>query len=239
MSEYVLVADHNPKEAALLRLHLEREGFEVAVVGNGRDALSAVARRPPILAVLDTALPQIGGLEVCRQVGGGDGVPIILLSASATENDVLLGLYLGADDYLTKPLRPRELVARARTVLRRSRRTAHEPSTVLERGDLRIDLERHEVCLGSVPAECTPVEFDLLVALAERPGRVLSRRQLLDHVHGTSGYMTERTVDSHVMNLRRKIERDPGRPERLVTVYGVGYKLAELGAATERPPHRG
>jgi DNA-binding response OmpR family regulator len=227
VTEHILVADDDPKQAALVRLYLERDGFDVAVVTNGREALQATARRRPALIVLDVMMPEVDGLEVCRQLGGDVGIPIILLTARSTENDILLGLYLGADDYLTKPYSPRELVARVRTVLRRTRSPAPDGNAVIEIGPLRIDRERHEVQLAGVPVELTPVEFDLLAALAERPGRVLSRPQLLEHSHGQAGYLTERTVDSHLMNLRRKIEVDPRRPNLVLTVYGVGYKLAE------------
>jgi DNA-binding response OmpR family regulator len=228
VSEHILVADDDPKQAALVRLYLERDGFDVAVVSDGRAALQAARRRRPALIVLDVMMPEVDGLEVCRQLGGDEGAPIILLTARSTENDILLGLYLGADDYLTKPYSPRELVARVRTVLRRTRPIRAADERVIRSGTLLIDVERHEVRLGDDPVELTPVEFDLLVALAERPGRVLSRAQLLEHIHGGAGFLTERTVDSHVMNLRRKLESEPRRPRLLLTVYGVGYKLSEL-----------
>jgi DNA-binding response OmpR family regulator len=229
VSEHILVADDDPKQAALVRLYLERDGFDVTVVSNGREALHAARRRRPALIVLDVMMPEVDGLEVCRQLGGGDdGVPIVLLTARSTENDILLGLYLGADDYVTKPYSPRELVARVRTVLRRTRASrVADDARVIEIGALRIDPERHELRLRDALIDLTPVEFDLLTALAERTGRVLSRGQLLEHIHGGTGFLTERTVDSHIMNLRRKIEIDPRRPSLLVTVYGVGYKLAE------------
>jgi DNA-binding response OmpR family regulator len=225
VSSYILVAEDDPKQAALVRLYLERDGFTVSVVSDGRQALAAAARRRPALIVLDVMMPEVDGLEVCRQLGGEGGIPIILLTARTTENDVLLGLHLGADDYLTKPFSPRELVARTRTVLRRTRTGQLAEDTVLEIGPLAIDPDRHELRRAGELVDVTPVEFELLFALAVRPNRVLSRRQLLEHVHGAAEFLTERTVDSHVMNLRRKIEADPGRPELLVTVYGVGYKL--------------
>jgi len=227
VSEHILVADDDPKQAALVRLYLERDGFDVDVVSNGREALHAARRRPPALIVLDVMMPEVDGLEVCRQLGGDEGIPIILLTARSTENDILLGLYLGADDYLTKPYSPRELVARARTVLRRTRPIREPDGRVIRIGSLHVDVERHEVRAGEELVEVTPVEFDLLVALGERPGRVLSRAQLLEHIHGGAGFLTERTVDSHVMNLRRKLEPEPRRPRLLLTVYGVGYKLVE------------
>jgi DNA-binding response OmpR family regulator len=230
MGEYVLVAEDDPKQAELVRLYLERDGLEVTVVHDGREALDSAARRRPALIVLDVMMPQIDGLEVCRRLGGEDGIPIILLTARATENDMLLGLYLGADDYLTKPFSPRELVARVRTVLRRARSVrsaATSAHNVMEIGRVRVDPDRHEVRVSGQLVEVTPVEFEILQALIIVPGRVLSRRHLLEHVHGDAGYLAERTVDSHVMNLRRKIEADPRRPDLLVTVYGIGYKFAE------------
>jgi len=227
VSEHILVADDDPKQAALVRLYLERDGFEVTVVSDGREALRSAHRRRPALIVLDVMMPEVDGLEVCRQLGGDDGIPVVLLTARSTENDILLGLYLGADDYVTKPYSPRELVARIRTVLRRTRTIRVSEDAAIELGTLRIDPERHEIRLAGERIDVTPVEFDVLTALAERPGRVLSRRQLLEHIHGGSGFLTERTVDSHIMNLRRKIEIDPRRPSLLLTVYGVGYKLAE------------
>lgn len=223
MSERILVAEDDPKQAALVRLYLERDGFEVTVVSNGREALRAVRQHRPALVVLDVMMPEVDGLEVCRQLGADDGIAILLLTARSTENDILLGLYLGADDYLVKPYSPREMVARVRTILRRTRRPRERADTVVEIGSLRIHVERHEVWLGDEQIDLTPTEFELLVALANAAGRVLSRGQLLEHIHGGAGFLTERTVDSHIMNVRRKL----GRPQLLTTVYGVGYKLAE------------
>jgi DNA-binding response OmpR family regulator len=227
LSGYILVADDDPKHAALVRVCLENDGHEVAVVSDGVAALRAAGQRRPALIVLDVMMPELDGLEVCRRLGGDNGVPIILLTARSTENDMLLGLYLGADDYLTKPFSPRELVARVRTVLRRARPAYSSDDKVIETGRVRIDADRHEVWVSGRPAELTPIEFEILLVFALRPGRVLSRQQLLEHLHGDSAFLTERTIDSHVMNLRRKIEAEPRRPELLVTVYGVGYKLAE------------
>jgi DNA-binding response OmpR family regulator len=227
LSGYILVADDDPKHAALVRVCLESDGHEVTVVSDGRAALRAAAARRPALIVLDVMMPEVDGLEVCRQLGGDNGVPIILLTARSTENDMLLGLYLGADDYLTKPFSPRELVARVRTVLRRARPVQTPGDKVIQTGRVRIDADRHEVWVSGRPTELTPIEFEILYVFALRPGRVLSRRQLLEQLHGDSAYLTERTIDSHVMNLRRKIETEPRRPELLVTVYGVGYKLVE------------
>jgi DNA-binding response OmpR family regulator len=227
MGEHVLVADDDPMQAELVRRYLEGDGFDVTVVGDGRAALASVATRRPDLLVLDVMMPELDGLDVCRQLGGEGGIPIVLLTARSTENDVLLGLYLGADDYVTKPFSPRELVARVRTVLRRTRRAAGGASGSITVGPLRIDPDRHEVSVAGRAVDCTPVEFELLHRLATRPGQVLTRRQLLEQVHGGADFLTERTVDSHIMNLRKKVEPDARRPQLIVTVYGVGYKLAD------------
>jgi DNA-binding response OmpR family regulator len=227
MGDHVLVADDDPMQAELVRRYLAGDGFDVTVVADGRAALASAADRRPDLLVLDVMMPELDGLDVCRELGGDGGIPIVLLTARSTENDVLLGLYLGADDYVTKPFSPRELVARVRTVLRRTRRPAGNASGSITVGRLHIDPNRHEVSVGGQAVDCTPVEFELLHRLATRPGQVLTRRQLLEQVHGGADYLTERTVDSHIMNLRKKVEPDPSRPQLIVTVYGVGYKLAD------------
>jgi DNA-binding response OmpR family regulator len=232
VSEHILVAEDDPKQAALVRLYLERDGFDVTVVSTGREALRAARQRRPALVVLDVMMPEVDGLEVCRQLGGDEGIAILLLTARSTENDVLLGLYLGADDYMTKPYSPREMVARVRTVLRRTRPPRDRGDTVIDIGELHIHVERHEVLLGDELIDVTPTEFGLLLALANAAGRVLSRGQLLEHIHGGAGFLTERTVDSHIMNLRRKLDR----PDILLTVYGVGYKLAEQARAGHGTP---
>jgi DNA-binding response OmpR family regulator len=154
-------------------------------------------------------------------------LPIVLLTARSTEDDVLLGLDLGADDYVTKPYSPRQLVARVRTILRRVRRARSSGGAALRVGDLVVDPIRHEVTLGGELVECTPAEFRLLATLAAEPNRAFTRRQLLEQAYGVDGFITERTVDVHVMNLRRKLEADPRRPARLLTVYGIGYKLVD------------
>lgn len=239
MGDHVLVADDDPMQAELVRRYLQGDGFEVTVVGDGRAALASVAERCPDLLVLDVMMPELDGLDVCRELGGDGGIPIVLLTARSTENDMLLGLYLGADDYVTKPFSPRELVARVRVVLRRTRRAASAAggrSATITVGPLRIDPVRHEVFVAGRAVDCTPVEFELLHGLATRPGQVLTRRQLLEQVHGGADYLTERTVDSHIMNLRKKVEADVRRPELIVTVYGVGYKLAD-GFAHASPAH--
>lgn len=242
MCAYVVLADDDPKQADLIRLYLEREGHAVEVVHDGRAALEQIRRRMPDLVVLDWMMPRVDGLDVCRVLRRESDVPVLMLTARAEEDDLLLALDLGADDYMTKPCSPRELVARVRTLLRRTRQAAasdaHLPGPAVEAaphlaepvhavGSLVVDPGRFEIRVEGRLVDCTPGEFRVLEVLASAPGRVFTRKQILEHLHGIDRYVTTRTVDGHVMNLRRKIERDPARPERLLTVYGVGYKAAE------------
>ena len=226
----ILVAEDDRKQADLICRYLEREGYSVAVVHDGRAAIEAARQRRPDLLVLDVMMPRVDGLDVCRVLRAESDVPIIMLTARSTEDDMLLGLDLGADDYLTKPYSPRELVARVRTVLRRTRKTgastasADGPHRV---GDLEVDPVRHEVRLNGATVETTPAEFRILAALIAEPGRAFSRAQLLTEAFGFDHYALDRTVDVHVMNLRRKIEEKANDPRYLLTVYGVGYKMAE------------
>ena len=229
MCAHVLVAEDDEKQAELIRLSLLAEGHTATVVHDGGAALDAARRLGPDLVVLDLMLPVVDGFGVCRvlRAGADPDIPVVMLTARAEEDDVLLGLELGADDYLTKPYSPRELMARIRTVLRRSGRGAgrdHEP--VVRAGGIAVDPVRHEVCCDGVPVECTPAEFQLLLTMAGEPERVFTRRQLLQCTRGVDRASTERAVDVHIMNLRRKIEADPRRPARLLTVFGVGYKLS-------------
>jgi DNA-binding response OmpR family regulator len=234
MPEFILVAEDDIGQAELIETYLRREGFEVAVVHDGTSALALAAQRQPDLAILDVMMPGIDGLEVCRRLGD-DGVAVVLLTARSTESDVLLGLYLGADDYVTKPFSPRELVARVRTVLRRARRPATTGLEQIAVGQLVVWPTRREVTAAGRSVELTRAEFDILCALAQRPDLPVSRRQLLESLHGASDYLTERTIDTHVMNLRRKIEHDPQQPQLLQTVYGVGYKLVDPAAGGPGP----
>ncbi|GGR83690.1 DNA-binding response regulator [Streptomyces humidus] len=245
MCAYVVLADDDPKQADLIRLYLEREGHSVGVVHDGRAALDEIRRRMPDLVVLDWMMPRVDGLDVCRVLRRESDVPVLMLTARAEEDDLLLALDLGADDYMTKPCSPRELVARVRTLLRRAGQTAapgaarrtepafEESDPVYVVGSLVVDPARFEIRVEGRPVDCTPGEFRVLEVLVSAPGRVFSRKQILEHLHGIDRYVTTRTVDGHVMNLRRKIERDPSRPERLLTVYGVGYKAAEPGPTAE------
>ncbi|KUN18814.1 XRE family transcriptional regulator [Streptomyces antibioticus] len=232
MCAYVVLADDDPKQADLIRRYLEREGHTVSVLHDGRAALDEIRRRMPDLVVLDWMMPRVDGLDVCRVLRAESDVPVLMLTARAEEDDLLLALDLGADDYMTKPFSPRELVARVRTLLRRAgRRTdsaAGQDEPVFVVGPLVVDPGRFEVRVDGRLTECTPGEFRVLEVLAAAPGRVFTRKQILEHLHGIDRYMTTRTVDGHVMNLRRKIEPDPARPTLLLTVYGVGYKVADV-----------
>jgi DNA-binding response OmpR family regulator len=227
MCAYVLVAEDDVKQAELVRRYLEREGHSVDTVRDGRSALDAVRRRLPDLLVLDVMMPKVDGLDVCRILRAESDLPVLMLTARTTEDDLLLGLDLGADDYMTKPYSPRELMARVRTLLRRTRPIATGPDPMFTVGALVVNPVRHEVSVDGGHIECTPGEFQVLELMAAQPGRVFTRQQILEHLHGFNRYITSRTVDVHVMNLRKKIELKPRRPLRLVTVYGVGYKLTD------------
>ncbi|MFD7673908.1 response regulator transcription factor [Streptomyces anulatus] len=232
----VIVAEDDEKQAELVRRYLEREGHAVRIVGDGLAALDAVRHQEPDLLVLDVMMPRADGLDVVRVLRSENReLPVLMLTARSTEDDLLLGLDLGADDYMTKPYSPRELMARVRTLLRRTRRTAPvAEDPVLRVGALVVDPARHQVSVGGGAVECTPGEFRILAALAAGPDRVFSRQRLLEELHGFDRYISARTVDVHVMNLRKKIERAPRRPERLLTVFGVGYKLTDPAKATPR-----
>jgi two-component system response regulator MtrA len=225
---HVLVAEDDEMQAELIRRSLLAEGHTATVVHDGRAALDAARRVAPDLVVLDLMLPLIDGFGVCRVLRRDADIPVVMLTARSDEDDVLLGLELGADDYITKPYSPRELMARIRTVLRRSGRGAvsdQREDPAVRAAGLAVDPVRHEVRCDGTPVECTPAEFEILLAMVAEPERVFSRRQLLEVTRGTDRASTERAVDVHIMNLRRKIEADPRRPVRLLTVFGVGYKL--------------
>ena len=228
MAARILVAEDDSKQAELIRLYLERDGHSVMVVHDGRSALERIREVEPDLVVLDLMMPRMDGLDVARIVRTETDLPIVMVTARSTEDDVLLGLDLGADDYVTKPFSPRELAARVRAVLRRSGRVEEEP--ILAVGELEIDCVRHEVRLRGERIELTPKEFAILETLAEEPGRAFTRHGLLERAFGFDYYGLDRTVDVHIMNLRKKIERDPADPGYLHTIYGVGYKLEDPGA---------
>ncbi|MEU4264333.1 response regulator transcription factor [Streptomyces argenteolus] len=242
MCAHVIVAEDDPKQAELVRRYLEREGHAVTVVGDGLAALEQVRQGTPDLLVLDVMMPRADGLDVIRVLRAeARELAVLMLTARSTEDDLLLGLDLGADDYMTKPYSPRELMARVRTLLRRTRRDAAPDPVdehVLRVGALAVDPVRHEVAVDGVRVECTPGEFRLLAAMAAEPDRVFAREQLLEELHGFDRYISSRTVDVHIMNLRKKIERAPRRPVRLLTVFGVGYKLTDPAKGAQRASAR-
>ncbi|MBI4259769.1 MAG: response regulator transcription factor [Actinobacteria bacterium] len=221
----ILVVDDERKMRDLVRSYLEREGYAVLVAGTCQRALEAASRVPPDLVVLDLMLPDLSGEEVARTLRAGSEVPIIMLTARASEEDRVAGLRLGADDYVVKPFGPRELVARVEAVLRRSGGRLAGDTTSFDGGGLRIDRSAREVLVGGEPVDLTRSEFDLLSALAQHPGRVYSRYELVTRVQGYDYDGYERTIDAHVKNLRRKLGDDPRSPRFVLTLTGVGYKL--------------
>jgi two-component system, OmpR family, response regulator RegX3 len=220
----VLVVDDERKIRDLVRPYLERAGFGVLLAPDGQAALETAARANPDLVVLDLMLPDLPGEEVARSLRELSDVPIIMLTAKASEEDRIAGLSLGADDYLVKPFSPRELAARVEAVLRRARDTTDEPRSY-DGGRLVVDVGAREVAVGGESVDLTRSEFDLLVALASRPGRVYSRYELVSRIQGHAHEAYERTIDAHVKNLRRKLGDDPRHPRYVNTVIGVGYKL--------------
>ena len=222
----VLVVDDEKQIVDIVKAYLEKEGFKVIIAYDGKSALELVQRQSPDLIVLDLMLPEISGWDVCRILRRKSNIPIIMLTARDEVTDRIVGLELGADDYVTKPFDPQELVSRIKAVLRRSGGKTMQKA-VLHIGNLTIDNEMRLVQGGDKTIELTPIEFELLTVLAESPGRVYSRQQLLDNIQGDSYDGYERTIDSHIKNLRKKIEPDPDRPSYIITVYGVGYKLEE------------
>jgi two-component system alkaline phosphatase synthesis response regulator PhoP len=223
----ILVVDDDQKIVDLVRLYLEKDGYRVLVAYDGLEALEMARQKRPDLIVLDLLLPGMDGLDVCRILQTESEVPIIMLTARTTEEDKLVGLELGADDYVTKPFSPRELVARVRTVLRRVGKESPQGPAELRFADLLIDRRSHEVRARDEVVNLTPTEFRLLEVLAGEPGRAFTRLELLDRVFGYDFEGFERTVDVHVKNLRKKIEPDPKQPTYVKTVYGVGYKFDE------------
>ena len=222
----VLVVDDEPKIARLLRDYLERAGFAVSVAHDGREALMRVRTERPDLVILDLGLPEIDGLDVARRLRRDGDTPIIMVTARDDEIDRVAGLELGADDYVTKPFSPREVVARVRAVLRRRDGSARTDAP-LRAGPLELDPGRMEVHVDGRLVDLTATEFALLAALARQPGRVYTRSQLLDAIHGSAFESYERAIDAHVKNLRRKLEPDSRRPRLLLTVHGVGYRLTD------------
>ena len=222
----ILVVDDEPRIAEICRDYLERAGFKVTIAGNGADALTLARTAQPDLVVLDLGLPKMDGLDVTRALRKHTNVPIIMLTARVEESDKLIGLELGADDYLTKPFSPKELVARVRAVFRRTD-IAPGRSDIVRAADVTLDVPRMRVKVRQRVIELTSTEFELLAMMMRQPGRVFTRGQLLDAVRGEDMESLDRVIDAHVKNLRRKLEPDPRNPRYVLTVYGVGYKFVE------------
>jgi two-component system alkaline phosphatase synthesis response regulator PhoP len=222
----ILVVDDEPRIAQICRDYLERAGFKVTTAANGADALTIARAQQPDLVVLDLGLPKMDGLDVTRALRKHSNVPIIMLTARVDEADKLVGLELGADDYVTKPFSPRELVARVRAVFRRTD-IGPGRGDVIRAGDVTLDVPRMQARVGTRAVDLTSTEFELLATLMRQPGRVFTRGQLLDAIRGEQVEAFERAVDAHVKNLRRKMEPDPREPRYVLTVYGVGYKFTD------------
>ncbi len=226
MNELILVVDDEAKIVKQARDYLEKGGFRVVSAADGKTALAVARHERPDLIVLDLNLPELDGLDVCRALRRESDVPLIMLTARVDEADRLIGLELGADDYITKPFSPRELVARARAVLRRTQGGTRQPG-LIRAGELEIDLHGHRVTRGGEPINLTRAEFNLLAVLAQHPGQTFSREQLLSRLHGIVYEGYDRSVDAHIKNLRHKLEPDLAEPRYVLTVYGVGYKFTE------------
>jgi DNA-binding response OmpR family regulator len=223
----ILVVDDKANVRTLVREYLSAEGFRVVTAENGQNALFTARQEKPDLILLDIMMPEMDGFEFIRAFRKESDTPVILLTAKMEESDKVIGLELGADDYITKPFGMRELVARIHTVMRRAGQIPH-PSSRLQIGDILLDRETHSVKVGDRPIHLTPSEFDLLALLMDAPGRVFSRMDLLEDLQGTSFEGVARTIDVHVRNLRTKIESDPANPRYIETVFGIGYRFIEI-----------
>jgi len=226
----VLVVDDDVKTVELVKLYLNRDGYRVITAYDGKEALKQARESHPDLIVLDLMLPGVNGLEICRILRNESEVPIIMLTAMTTDDDRLAGLNIGADDYVTKPFSPRELAARVRAVLRRF--PGERGPEKVEHGDLTIDFLKHEAYRQKTPLDLTPIEFKVLGTLVKEPGRVFSRAQIIDKALGHDFDGFDRTIDVHILKLRRKLEPDPRHPRYIKTVYGAGYKLLEANGDT-------
>ncbi|MDA0243149.1 MAG: response regulator transcription factor [Chloroflexi bacterium] len=233
MPDRILIVDDEPAVVEVVGLYLRREGYEVATAANGREALHFIHTQRPTLIVLDLMLPEVDGLEIIRRLREieGEDIPVVVLSARRQETDRIYGLELGADDYLTKPFSPAELVARVRAVLRRTRAGKANTEKPIHQGELTIDPNGRAVTMRGTAVELTATEFNLLWFMATHPNQVFSRDQLLQNVWGFSDYVDPSTVTVHIRRLREKLEQDPSNPTWLLTVWGVGYKFS--------PPERG
>ena len=231
MSDFILVVDDEPKISKLARDYLERGGFKVQTAVDGTTALAIARRDKPDLIVLDLNLPGMDGLDVCRHIRRDSDVPIIMLTARVDETDRLIGLELGADDYIVKPFSPRELVARVRAVLRRANGDGTRRSNRIRVRDLEIDLDGRRAFRDGESLQLTRIEFNLLAIFAQHPGQAFSRQHLLEKLHGYTHDGYDRSVDAHIKNLRHKLEPDPSNPTYVVTVYGIGYRFNDEATA--------
>src|SRR5512137_990070 len=225
MAKKILVIDDEPKIVEICQDYLVKAGFEVSHAYDGPTGIATARRSQPDLVVLDLMMPEMDGLDVCRELRRDSNVPIIMLTARVEETDKLIGLEMGADDYMTKPFSPRELVARVRTVLRRG--SGNPQAEVIHAGDLTLDRGHYSARFPDREIPLTPTEFELLATLASQPGRIFSRAQLLTAVRGVAFESYERAIDSHIRNLRKKIEPSEDQPRYIITVHGVGYKFTE------------
>ena len=224
MTKKILVVDDEPQIVKILQVYLDKAGFQAVTAFNGNDALAVFRREKPDFVILDLNLPGMDGLDVCKTIRRDSNVPILMLTARVEEADRLIGLELGADDYVVKPFSPREVVARVRTIFRRTE-ALPEGGELIRVGDLEIDLQKHTVSQAGRMVELTPTEFEILVALARQPKRVFSRLQIMEQAQGDAFEGYERTIDAHIKNLRMKLEPDPRKPKYIQTVFGLGYKL--------------
>jgi DNA-binding response OmpR family regulator len=226
-SDPILIVEDDPNTAQLVETYLRREGFTTVVAHDGLQALKTAQAHPPLLVVLDVMLPKIDGWEICRRLRKQSDVPILMLTAREEEIDRVLGLSLGADDYVVKPFSPRELVERVKAILRRSRPQIQRNGRLLSHGDLQMDVDKHIVTIAGRSVSLTATEYKLLYALMVSPGRLFSREELLQRLYARGEAVVDRVVDVHIGKLRQKIESDPSKPRRILTVRGFGYRLAE------------
>ena len=224
MPETILIIEDEPKVARLTRDYLEKNNYRVLIAGDGQSGLSMSRGEKPDLIVLDLMLPVMDGLDVCRTLRRESDVPIIMLTARAEETDRLIGLEIGADDYITKPFSPREMVARVRALLRRAKGRVYQTG-IIRAGEMVLNTDNHTLTLSDEEIHLTRIEFNLLEIFARHPGQIFSRAQLLENLHGVANWGYDRSIDAHIKNLRRKIEKDPADPRYILTIYGVGYKF--------------
>lgn len=224
MSRKILVVDDEPQIIKVLKAYLEKAGYQVLTASDGNAALTVFDKEKPDFLILDLNLPGMDGLDVCREIRRDSNIPILMLTARVEEADKLIGLELGADDYVVKPFSPREIVARVKTIFRRSSDKTEKMETI-QVGDLVIDLLKHTVKIANKPIELTPTEFEILVVLAKQPNRVFSRLQIMEQAQGNAFEGYERTIDAHIKNIRIKMEPNPREPVYIQTVFGLGYKL--------------